>query len=387
MKNRHLNIPAHREILKKLRTAVDYEIDLDKSKKRNTLMVKLTVYLLLISGSYTLILLSNHFIWHTMGYVILGFSTLLLAFNFAHDLSHNATFKNKSLNNFCYTLIYTLVGAHAESWKHRHVHSHHHAPNVKDYDTDLQITSLIRVEPTAPRRWYHRFQHLYALFAYATYSLYWIFVKDAIVYAKVGRLGSLGYHVSFWCQKIFYLGYMLVVPILLSGFRLREILAAFLIMHLLQSVFLLCTFFITHHTGETKYFGTTDTGRIEASWLENQIGSSNDFYPYSRIANFIFGGFNNHIAHHLFPDINHVHYPEINKKIYPILKSYGIIPHQTTYLGGILAHLTHLKNMGKREKFSKVKTKKKKFCKLKTPTFRPGSLVDYYRSRPRVDVE
>ena len=77
----------------------------------------------------------------------------------------------------------------------------------------------------------------------------------------------------------------------------------------------------------------------------NQVKSSNDMYPYSRVANFIFGGFNNHIAHHLFPHVHHIHYPELNKVLYSTLLQNGISPNQTTYWGGVLSHLRHLKKL------------------------------------------
>ena len=63
-----------------------------------------------------------------------------------------------------------------------HIHSHHYAPNVKDYHSDLQITSPIRVEPNSEWQWYHKFQHWYAPLAYMTYSLYWVFIKDFVIY-------------------------------------------------------------------------------------------------------------------------------------------------------------------------------------------------------------
>src|SRR6185503_15579528 len=117
-------------------------------------------------------------------YILFGLAVVLFGFNFAHDFCHNTIFKNKRLNNACFTFIYTLVGAHAEAWKFRHIHSHHYAPNVKDYDTDLQITSLIRVEPTGAYKWFHRFQHLYAPIAYTSYSRYWVLIKDFVIYFK-----------------------------------------------------------------------------------------------------------------------------------------------------------------------------------------------------------
>jgi linoleoyl-CoA desaturase len=125
------------------------------------------------------------------------------------------------------------------------------------------------------------------------------------------------------------------------------VLAAFFIMHMAQSVFLLFTFFITHHVENTRYPVTDEKGYINCSWLMNQVKSSNDFYPFSRVANFIFGGFNNHVAHHLFPHIRSIYYPALNRILYNILNEHGIVPNQTTYLGGVRSHLRLLEKMSR----------------------------------------
>ena len=283
-------------------------------------------------------------------YILYGYSALLLAFNFAHDFAHGTVFRSERLNNLCYTVIYTFLGAHAEAWKERHLHSHHHAPNVEHYDSDLKITGLIRLTPGSPKRWFHRYQHLYAPFAYTIYSLFWIFVKDTVIlFSKdeyTSRKGFL-YHLSFWTQKTVYFTFILVLPLLYAPQTNMTVLAGFLLMHLTQSVFLLMTFLMTHHVETTTYPTTDEQGNINASWLMNQVGSSNDMHPFSAVANFIFGGFNNHIAHHLFPNYHHIYYPKISRIVYRILEKQHIQPNHTTYAGGVLSHLRLLKRMGR----------------------------------------
>jgi linoleoyl-CoA desaturase len=203
------------------------------------------------------------------------------------------------------------------------------------------------VDPGAPLHAYHRFQHLYAPLAYATYSLFWVFIKDFVIYVKEFRRKKAVYHASFWLQKTVYLGYLLALPLFFSPVQPAYVVASFFAMHFVQSVFLLFTFFMTHHVEKTQYFDVDASGSIATSWLNNQLSSSNDFYPFSERANFIFGGFNNHIAHHLFPHINHIHYPRLNRVLYAILRENGRNPNVTTFIGGAASHLRHLKRMGK----------------------------------------
>jgi len=70
----------------------------------------------------------------------------------------------------------------------------------------------------------------------------------------------------------------------------------------------------------------------------NVVGSSNDMHASSAVANFIFGGTNNHIAHHLFPNYHHIYYPKNSRIVYGILEKHHIHPNHTTYRGGVVSH-------------------------------------------------
>jgi len=348
LKDKHLHIAEDSNLLKNIYAQVEEQLVFDKKVFTRTIWMKFLLYfsgtVLLYMGLYKT---GNPLIFIGC-FIAYGFISLLFAFNFSHDFSHNTIFKNKKLNNLCFILIYSMVGAHAEAWKQRHIHSHHYAPNVEEYDSDLQISKLIRVIPNSEHHWYHRFQHIYAPIAYTGYSLFWVFIKDfVILFSKDEYTNKKGlkYHLSFWAQKVFYLGFMLALPLLFSLQSWYIVLIGFLLMHLTQSLFLLFTFFMTHHVEGTAYPVTDQNGYINSSWLMNQVKSSNDMHPFSKTANFILGGFNNHVAHHLFPHIHHIYYPQLNRILYRILLQHGIKPNQTTYWGGIRSHLRLLKRM------------------------------------------
>jgi linoleoyl-CoA desaturase len=350
LKDKHLYIAEDSSLLKKIYTQVEEKLVLDKKVFTRTIWLK---FLLYFSGTvlfYLALYKTGNPLIFIGCFIAFGFMSLLFAFNFSHDFSHNTIFRDKKLNNFCFILIYSMVGAHAEAWKQRHIHSHHYAPNVEEYDSDLKISKLIRVIPNSEHHWYHRFQHIYAPLAYTGYSLFWVFIKDfVILFSKDEYTNKKGlkYHLSFWAQKIFYLGFMLALPLLLTAQPWYIVLTGFLFMHLSQSLFLLFTFFMTHHVEGTAYPVTDQNGFINSSWLMNQVKSSNDMHPFSKTANFILGGFNNHIAHHLFPHIHHIYYPRLNRILYRILLQHGIRPNQTTYWGGIRSHLRLLKRMSR----------------------------------------
>lgn len=348
MKDKHIEIATDSALLAEIQHTVKNELVIDKSAFRRLIWIKFGFYFLLIAATYTGLFVFSSAIGFVLSYIAFGFFSLLFAFNFSHDCSHNAVFRSRKANNSAFTIIYTLVGAHAEAWKQRHIHSHHFAPNVEDYDSDLKISSLIRVIPGSKFHWWHRYQHVYAPLAYMSYSFFWVFVKDVVILfsrEKYVPKKGVGYHLSFWLQKTCYVAYLLVLPLLFSGQSWGIVLTGFVAMHLLQSLFLLFTFFMTHHVESTAYPKTDEEGVINTSWLMNQVYSSNDMHPFSKTANFLLGGFNNHIAHHLFPQIHHIHYPKLNVILYRILKDHDVEPNQTSYWGGVVSHLRLLRKM------------------------------------------
>jgi linoleoyl-CoA desaturase len=353
MRDRHIHITQDSELLKSIYLQVNNHLSINKRNFALKIGIKFIFYLSISIYCYYLLFIVVQPLFFVMSFILYGIVSLLFAFNFSHDFSHNTIFKSKRLNNLCFILIFTILGAHAEAWKQRHINSHHYAPNVEGYDSDLKITKLIRVIPNSPYFWYHKYQHIYAPFAYLIYSLFWIFIKDfVIIFTKdeYTEHKDFTYHLSFWIQKIFYLTFILVLPLLFSSQEWYVIIIAFVLMHFVLSFFMLFTFFMTHHVESTTYPTTDKTGIINTSWVMNQIKSSNDMHPFSETANFILGGFNNHIAHHLFPHIHHIHYPKINKVLYPILINNHIKPNHTTYWGGIVSHLKLLKRLGRFEK-------------------------------------
>lgn len=348
MRDKHIHITQDSELLKVIYQQVNEKLVIDKHTFFLKIWAKFFFYFAAALFCYSLLYNVYNPFYFVLSFVLYGFVSLLFAFNFSHDFSHNTIFRSKKLNNLCFIIIYSIVGAHGEAWKQRHINSHHYAPNVEDYDSDLQISKLIRVIPKSKHIWYHRYQHIYAPLAYTTYSLFWVFIKDFIIlFSKDDFSASKGlrYHLSFWTQKLFYLTIILVLPLLFSMQVWYVTVTGFLLMHLSQSLFLLFTFFMTHHVEKTAYPTTDENGFINTSWLMNQIKSSNDMHPFSETANFILGGFNNHIAHHLFPHIHHIHYPKLNRILYRILLQHNIKPNQTSYWGGIISHLKLLKRM------------------------------------------
>lgn len=354
-----VNKPAYRKnkddeaLFRDLSAEVRAYIRGAKSTPKYSLLIKFCMYVGVLAGAYAGILTANSVLVVLVSYVVVGVVLVLLGLNFAHDFAHNAIFKSKKLNNALFESLFMLMGANGYLWKKRHTHSHHNYPNTEGYDVDLELGSIIHLSKTEAPRHKHRYQHLYAPFLYLIYTLYWVFYKDFALFFKPSH-ANLHFKkhrpiewFKFFAFKILYIIILIIIPWVFSGFGWAVILPAFFVMHFVSAGFLLFTFLITHHVENTQYYHTENNTLSSASWMMQQLGSSNDFHPFSPIANFIFGGFNCHAAHHLFPDVCHIHYPQISRLIHKKLVSKGITINCTTWVGGVASHLRLLKKMGK----------------------------------------
>ena len=82
--------------------------------------------------------------------LLFGVSSILTAFNLAHDAAHDALTPSRRLNAAIYVVTFILQGANAYLWKLRHIGSHHLFPNVKGGDADLDDNAFLRITPCRP---------------------------------------------------------------------------------------------------------------------------------------------------------------------------------------------------------------------------------------------
>ena len=317
------------------------------------IIIKTTLLFVLYCGSY-LAMISNQFtLWGTFAWALLfGIINVLLVFNVAHDATHNALFASPSLNKiFRYT--FNLTGGNAYLWQITHNELHHAFPNVGDVDSDIhQQTPLIRISPTAEKKWYHKYQVYYASALYMIFSLFLVFQKDyediGIIYKKdsplLGRKHSRRIMISFFGWKLFYYSLTVVIPFLLIDILWWQFLIGFLLVHIAMSILLVAVLVPVHLVDEAG-FAVGENGFIEDSWALHVMKNTMDFSAESKVANFLFGGLNNHLAHHLFPQITHVHHVTISKIIKQTAGELGLKYTNVGMLDAIASHYRLLKRM------------------------------------------
>lgn len=319
------------------------------------LLFKGFLFLFVAIIAYSLLLNSGSYLQLQIAFLFLGLSLLLIGINFSHDAAHNCLTGNKKLDSLILDISFGLQGINPYLWKIRHNHSHHPFPNIYGYDSDLDITKLLYQNPYQKKHWLHRYQHLYAPLLYMLSSIIWIFYTDFKFFLKKehANLSSINHSKLEWWKlvfaKLFYLTYLIVFPVLFGKLQLLTVLISFVIMHLLLSLFLTLTFFISHHVMETQYY-EVENNKLNISWVEQQIASTLDFHAESKVANFFFGGFNAHVAHHLFPEVCHIHYPVLTKLIKESLNNHKVKYKSLSFGRAISSHFSLLKDFPERSK-------------------------------------
>jgi linoleoyl-CoA desaturase len=293
-------------------------------------------------------------LWFLMGWGMTGIGTSVM-----HDANHGTYSQNKKINHFI-GYILEILGGYTVTWKIQHNILHHTYTNIAGLDEDIDSLKILRFSPRQPRHWYHRYQYIYVWFFYAIMTLYWMTVKDyrqvvrykqhdLLVKQRVSLHQAL---IRITLYKLFYYGYIIVLPILFSGMPWYNVLFGFLLMHFTAGLFLSCIF-QPSHIMETSAFAapvSTDGKRqMEDSWAVHEVANTTNFSPRSRILSWFIGGLNYQIEHHLFTDICHVHYPAIAPIVRSTARQFGLSYHvQPTFLKALSEHVKMLKILGKK---------------------------------------
>ena len=322
---------------------------------KRLLWIKLLIYSTFFITSVAILysnIYGNSLFFLTINYVFVGLIGILLAFNSSHDAVHNTFSKNKLTNSIIFHLTFNLQGVNGRLWKIRHLSSHHLFANVDGCDADIDDNPLLRLSPTHKKKTWHKYQYLYAPFLYMLYTLHWIFIKDLIYFKKKELANLINQNHSIWVLielilwKLFYFTYMIILPLYVTEFTIQELLIAFVIMHLFISLFFVFTLIISHLCMETEFPVTNEEGYLPYNYYQHQLAVSLDYNPTKTWANWIFGGFNSHSAHHLFPNMPHTCYTKITPAIKETALEYNYPYNELNILKAVQSHFMYLKNLG-----------------------------------------
>jgi linoleoyl-CoA desaturase len=345
-----------------LRTKVDsyfQENNLSKSGG-NSLILKATIMLAMYFIPYFLILFAGFSQTINIALlIIMGIGTAGTGMGVMHDAIHGTFSEKKWLNKLFGASIYAL-GGNAYNWEMQHNTLHHTYTNILDMDEDITGKFMLRLNVGAKRRFYHRFQHIYAfaLYSLMTVSFLWKDFKEIPFFNKLAKMGIMKPYstkelVILFTSKILYLVFILVIPMLVLDISFGQWFLGFLIIHCTAGLILSTIFQLAHVVeGATQPIPDAN-GCVESAWAVHQLYTTSNFFGGSKLLSWYIGGLDYQIEHHLFPKISHIHYDRLSKIVAETAKEFGFKYNaKGGFFNALGSHINMLRQLGTSETLS-----------------------------------
>jgi len=320
-------------------------------KADNQAWIKIWILVLFwVLSLFMIYSIKTTFIGYVGLYLLHGIASLLVIFNISHDAVHQTLSEKKWINDiFGYT--FNVVGGNKYAWYLKHNIGHHKFTNIHGRDIDIETTPFFRVSPHTTWRWYYRFQHFYILPLYCLMSLLLIFVFDFLALIKIKPRNKKKHSVNEWIAlvgfKIFYIFYIVILPINWLPIAINEVVVCFLLMHALVGLVISLVLLSSHFIENVIYYKAIENSKLPSSWAIHQLNTTVDISPESKIINFILGGLNANVIHHIYPAIHHCHLVPLVKILKTTALEYKAPYKLYPYFQAIKLHFIFLKRMGK----------------------------------------
>ena len=319
-------------------------------KADRAMWVKVSVGLAVLLGSWIALYALRPGSWSFVAlYLLGGLAQTFLLLNIAHDSNHNAISPVPSVNK-ALNYVFDVCGISSYMWRILHHRGHHSCINLHGEDDALTGRGIFRFTPHEPRAPHHRFQHMYALFFYAMFSLDYVFVRDfecfffpSHEYLKRAKHSVREYIVLF-AGKAFYITYMLILPMVVLEKSPLLVVGAFVLVHLIIGL-TVSLVFQTTHTIDSTYF-PSDRSEFD-NGVYHIFATTADYATDNPVVGWLVGGLNHHIAHHLCPFVCHTHYAPLTRIVRETAEEFGVPYRQhPTVARAIRHHLLLLKQLG-----------------------------------------
>ncbi len=313
---------------------------------------KTAIILAAFAALYTLLVFFATTWWQAVPLAIaLGLVAAEIGFNIQHDGSHKA-YSNHAWINKLAAMTLDLIGGSSYIWRWKHVVFHHTYVNVEGHDADIDIAPFGRLSPHQRRRRFYRMQHWYLWPLYGVIAIKWHFFDD-FRDLIVGRIAENPFPrprkwelALFFAGKAAFFTLAFVIPMLTHPIW---VVAAFYgITVVVLGVVLSVVFQLAHCVEQAQFSVPNDeSGRIENTWAVHQVESTLDFARNSKTAEWLLGGLNFQIEHHLFPRICHVNYRDMAQLIETTCREFDVrYIKNTSFRSSIASHYRWLRRMG-----------------------------------------
>jgi len=322
----------------------------NREKANKTMIVKIVIFLALWFFSIGLLyFLRGGYLFYIGTYLLIGFTTVLVIANIGHDASHG-NISPISIINKILSFTLNLSGSHFSSWRLKHDEGHHKYTNIQTQDPDIDTGPILRLSPFIQWRWIHRYQFIYIFLIYPLLSLLLILFADfkvVIVNQRIQRNKKIGLIVEMILSKVFYIFYMLGIPIYFSEVGALPVLTGFIFMHFILGILLAVVFLPSHFNSNSEFYENAKLAYNENSWSIHQIKTTVDIESKNYLFQFFFGALNLNVLHHIKPRICHTHLFYLQSVLEELCKKYKLNYIQLSLKDALIGHYKHVRAMGR----------------------------------------
>lgn len=271
----------------------------------------------------------------------LGLAMSQLGF-LSHEATHQEIFKSRGWNEWTARVLGGLfIGLSYGWWTDKH--SRHHAnPNKEGWDPDVDpgvfaMTPGAAAQRTGLKARLAKYQGLYflPLLPFEGFSLHVSSVRSAFSSKRMKHR---------WVEILFLSTRLIGLPLFLLIVLPFWLAVAFLLVQVLVFGFLLGGAFAPNHIGMPS---VPHDARID--FFRRQVRMSRNIKG-GRVVNFLMGGLQYQVEHHLFPRIARPHLPALQKLVREQCSQLNVPYTETTLMGAYATIISYLNQVGLRNR-------------------------------------
>ena len=306
-------------------------------RRRGWYGARMGLNLVLLAGGWAAFVLIGASWWQlvTAGFLAVVFTQLAFL---GHDAGHRQLFRSRRANDLVGLVHANLgVGVSFDWWVGKH-NRHHSNPNHEDLDPDISITALAFTDDQASSK--HGLVRLIA--RYQAWLFFPLLLLEAAhlhlasIKAVVGGGRGRANLVEGLLLVAHVAGYVGVLVLVLSPAQA----VAFVVVHQgLFGLYLGCAFAPNHKGMPTL------TDADELDFVRRQVLTSRNVAG-SRSVDFVLGGLNYQIEHHLFPNMPRPNLRRAQPLIRAFCSQHGLAYTEASLFGSYAEALRHLHAVG-----------------------------------------
>ncbi|MEK6837204.1 MAG: acyl-CoA desaturase, partial [Nanoarchaeota archaeon] len=251
-----------------------------------------------------------------------------------HDADHQQIFNSRLMNELAGVLAGNLVvNISSGGWTEKH-NKHHSTPNLEGHDEDIDVPIMAYSEEQAmKKKWLARL-----IVKHQAY--FWLFIITLTAYTlRFGMLKKLVRSISkkSWKMQVLELLTLLTSTLVFFGLIFHTLGLAkgvvFVVVNFAISGFYFGTIFAPNHKGMPILKEQSDFMSMQLVTSRNVRGSP--------IIDFLMGGLNYQIEHHLFPTMPRNNLKKAREIVIPFCREIGVEYHETGFFKSYWYVLKH----------------------------------------------